>query len=161
VSSSPPAAETRTVYKRGAEPPFLAALIRDFHRALQVAFDDALRPRGLTLRQVGVLATLQGTPRLSNAELARGSFMAPQSMGDLLGSLEAAGLISRHPHPAGGRMLAAELTPAGVAALHDCRAVIADTEGRLLADLPATERRLLRDLLERCLASLRRTARVP
>ena len=137
----------------------LGQLVRDVHRALQAAFNEALRPHGYSLRQAAVLAALMQSPGQSNAELARGFFMTPQSMVDLLKAMEDAGLIIRRPPPAGGRVLPAELTPAGVHALRTCRSVIADTEARLLADLAPQERRQLRDLLERCLTSLRRAGR--
>jgi len=55
--------------------------------------------------------TLTRTPGLLNAELARQSFMTPQSMIEALSLLEAAGLIARRPTPSGGRVLQAVLTP--------------------------------------------------
>ncbi|MBI3972476.1 MAG: MarR family transcriptional regulator [Chloroflexi bacterium] len=146
----------------GAErPPPLGSLIRDTHRALWAALDEALRPYRLTLPQVGVLVALKRSPGLSNAELARGSFITPQSMAELLSGMEAAGLVTRRPHPAGGRVLPAELTPAGAATLQACRSAMMDVEARLLADLAPHEQRQLRDLLERCVASLRRAATQP
>jgi DNA-binding MarR family transcriptional regulator len=130
-------------------------LIRDVHWALRAALDEALAPHGLTLRQVGVLMALKRSPGLSNAELARGAFMTPQSMVELLSSMEGAGLVVRRPHPGGGRVLQAELTPAGTAALAACRSTMRETEDRLLADLSVGEQRELRALLARWLQSLR------
>jgi DNA-binding MarR family transcriptional regulator len=159
MSSTPRTAKQEAGGEPGAdEPVLLGQLLRDTHQALRAAFDEALRPYGLTLRQMGVLAALRRSPGLSNAELARRFYMTPQSMVELLRGLEAAGLVARRPHPAGGRVLQANLTPAGAAALHACRSVMADTEARLLGDLDPHERRQLRDLLERWLASLRRAA---
>src|SRR5436305_7808749 len=117
------------------EPVPLGQLLRDALQAQRAAFDQVLQPHGLTLRQVGVLAALKRSPGLSNAELARRFFMTPQSMVELLRGLEAAGLVTRRPHPAGGRVLQAELTPAGTAALQAGRSVMDDTEARLLGDL--------------------------
>ena len=134
----------------------LAALVRDVHLALRAAFDEALRPRGSTLRQVGVLAALKQSPGQSNAELARRFQMTPQSMIELLASLESAGLMVREPHPAGGRTLQARLTPAGSAHLRSCRAAMSETEATLLAGLTAADQGQLRQLLERWLSALDR-----
>jgi DNA-binding MarR family transcriptional regulator len=122
---------------------------------MQAAVDAALQPRGFSLRHVAVLEALRASPGLSNADLARAQFMTPQSMFDLLSSMEAAGLVSRRPHPAGGRILQASLTPLGTAALRACRGVIADTEARLLAELSPDQRRTLQDLLRRSVESIR------
>ena len=122
--------------------------------AFRAAVDEALRPQELNLRQVGVLASLKRSPGQSNADLARGASTTPQSMVEVLRGLEGAGLVERRPDPAGGRALQAELTPFGAAALGAGRAIIAQTESRLLADLTSAERSELRRLLERALVSV-------
>ena len=143
----------------GPEQPSLAQLLRDVHLALRSAFDEALLPHGVTLRQVGVLGALHRSPGLSNADLARRFFMTPQSMVELLSGMESAGLVTRRPHPAGGRVLQAELTPAGTAKLLASHSVMADAEARLLAGFRPPERRQLRELLQRVLESLRPPSR--
>jgi DNA-binding MarR family transcriptional regulator len=75
--------------------------------------DRALEPIGVTVTQLGVLGRLQASPGLSNAELARQSFVTPQTMSVILVRLEADGLAVRRPHPEHGRILLAELTPDG------------------------------------------------
>jgi DNA-binding MarR family transcriptional regulator len=147
--------EERHVRGEDVERLLLGQLLREVHQALRVAFDEALQPRGLSLRQVGVLATLRRSPGLSNADLARRFFMTPQSTVELLSGLETAGLVVRRPHPAGGRALPAELTPAGTAKLVACLSVIASAEERLLSGISLRERHQLHDLLERVLAALR------
>jgi DNA-binding MarR family transcriptional regulator len=143
---------------REPQPP-LGQLIRDVHLALRAAFDEALRPHGVTLRQLGVLAALMRSPGLSNADLARRFHMTPQSMVDLLRGLETTGLVVRRPHPAGGRVLQTELTSAGTAKLLACQAVMHDAEARLLAGVGQRDRLQLRNLLERVLATLRPSPR--
>src|SRR5438094_9271381 len=122
------------------QPTLVAQLVREAERALHAAIDLALKPRGFSLRHVAVLEALRRTPGLSNADLARAQFMTPQSMFDLLSRMQADGMLRRRPHPAGGRVLQAELTPLGVAALRACRLVMAETEARLLAELPDEQR---------------------
>jgi DNA-binding MarR family transcriptional regulator len=140
-----------------AEPALVAQLLREAERAVHAAIDLALKPRGFSLRHVAVLEAVRTTPGLSNADLARAHFMTPQSMFDLLTSMESSGLVRRHPHPGGGRILQTELTPLGVAALRACRLVQAETEARLLHALAPDERRQLRLLLRRSVESIRST----
>lgn len=133
----------------------LGYLIKQAQQALRAAVEAALRPHDLALAQVAVLVQLRQSPGLSNAELARASYMAPQSMVELVTGLEQAGLVVRHLHPAGGRVLQAELTPAGADRQQACHAAMIEVETRLLADLSLDERQQFRSLLKRCLASIR------
>jgi DNA-binding MarR family transcriptional regulator len=102
-----------------------------------------------------VLSELSLVSRRSNAELARASFVAPQSMVTLLKSLEARGLIARQPSPEGGRARPAELTSEGAKQLMVFRLAMREVEQRLLRGLAPSDQLRLRDLLERCLESLR------
>jgi DNA-binding MarR family transcriptional regulator len=122
---------------------------------VRVALDEALEPTGLTTSQVAVLSTLWSEPQLSNADLARVSFVTPQSMVPLLSSLEARKLIVRRPHASGGRALPAELTAQGKQQLKLGWAAVKKVEDRMLADMAAEDQLRLRELLEHCLASLR------
>jgi DNA-binding MarR family transcriptional regulator len=130
-------------------------LIRHVQAALRAAIEEALAPTGLTSAQVAVLSALRSEPHLSNAELARASFVTPQSMVPLLGALEEKGLIVRRPHPSGGRAMPAELTSQGVNALQIGWTAVKTVEDRLLSGLTSADQHGLRDMLERCLTSLR------
>src|SRR3954471_3186270 len=63
--------------------------------ALRGAMDRALREHGLTVPQYSCLELLDHQPGLSNAELARGTFVTRQSMNVVLRNLQDAGLITR------------------------------------------------------------------
>ena len=135
----------------------LGYLLGRTHYLLRAAIDDALRPFGLTVQQVSVLVALRFSPGLSGADLARRSAVAPQSMVDAIAQLEARGLIERTPDRSRGRTLQAVLTPRGEELLRACRPAMAAVEERALAALAPDERRQLRDLLARSLASLQQT----
>jgi DNA-binding MarR family transcriptional regulator len=135
--------------------PPLGLLLKQVQQALRSDVEQALAGSGLTLPQVAVLSALRLRPGQSSAELARASFMRPQSMAEVLDGLVAAGLVTRRPHPAGGRVLQVALTPAGARSLEAAHAAMAPVEARMLGDLGQSEREQLRGLLERCLASLR------
>ena len=130
-------------------------LLKQLQGALRAATDEALAPLDLTASQAAVLSALAYGSQLSNAELARDSFVTPQSMGEILQSLEARGLIVRRPHPSGGRAMPAELTSQGAKQLLAVHLAMREIEERVLRDLEGEDRTRLRQLLERCLASLR------
>lgn len=130
-------------------------LLKQLHNALRSATDEVLEPLGFTASQAALLSALAYDSGLSNAELARVSFVTPQSMVELLRSLEERELIARRPDPSGGRAMPAELTPRGAQQLLAVHFALRQVEARLLRDFSAEERAAFRVLLERCLASLR------
>ncbi|SPE37769.1 Transcriptional regulator [Candidatus Sulfopaludibacter sp. SbA6] len=132
----------------------MAWLFRQVQSALRRATEEALAPLDLTPSQAELLSALANGSRLSNAGLARAAFVTPQSMVELLRSLETRGLIVRRPDPSGGRAMPAELTPQGARQLLAVHLAMRAVEDRLLRDLEPDERARLRQLLERCLASL-------
>jgi DNA-binding MarR family transcriptional regulator len=135
----------------------LGLLLKQVQQALRSEVERVLVGSGLTLPQMAVLSALRFRPGQSSAELARTSFMRPQSMAEVLDGLVAAGLVKRRPHPAGGRALQVEVTAAGERSLEAADAAMGPVEARMLSDLSQSEREQLRGLLERCLASLRGT----
>ncbi len=132
----------------------LTVLIKTVHQALRAEFDTTLRNVGLTLPQLAVLVTLSKAPGASNAELARGAFVSPQSMGELLAPLKKLGFIEQAPHPKNARILQARLTPTGSKALKKGGAEIARVEGLLAAAFTSAEHQKLKAGLERCAAVL-------
>jgi DNA-binding MarR family transcriptional regulator len=81
--------------------------------ALRGAMDRALREYGLTVPQYACLELLDQQPGLSNAELARGTFVTRQSMNVVLRGLQEGGLIRRPATTDHGRALPAHLTEEG------------------------------------------------
>lgn len=116
--------------------------------------DAALRKHGLTVPQYAALSILADHPGASNADLARRSFVTPQTMTDILGALHRAGFVRRTPHPAHGRILQYSLTDAGELARQRADAAVMEIELRMLAPLSASDRAALLDLLNRCIAAL-------
>ena len=130
-------------------------LLKQLHNALRSAVEQALAPTGLSFPEASVLVELSVVPRRSNAELARASFVAPQSMVTLLQNLESRGLIARRPSPKGGRAMLAELTPQGTKHLMVFYLAMRQVEHRLLGSLAREDQVRLKKLLERCLESMR------
>ncbi|MFJ6671494.1 MarR family winged helix-turn-helix transcriptional regulator [Actinosynnema sp. NPDC091369] len=105
--------------------------------ALRSAMDRALREHGLTVPQYSCLELLDERPGLSNADLARGTFVTRQSANVVLRGLKDAGLISRPDDVDHGRALPVHLTAAGRERLHAVRAAVYAIERRMIEAIPA------------------------
>jgi DNA-binding MarR family transcriptional regulator len=106
----------------------LGYALKRAQQALRGHLDTGLRRIGLTTPQYSVLAGLEFSAGLSNAELARRAFVTPQTMQAIIVTLERACLIERMAHPVNGRILTTELTPAGRSALHAAHEIVARAE---------------------------------
>ena len=112
----------------------------------------------MTLPQASVLSLLEREGSATPGVLASRERISPQSMGAILISLEALGLVSRTPDPTDGRCLVISLTEAGLQAVHGARRHREERLARALADnFTAEERQMLiaaLPLLERLARSL-------
>ena len=123
---------------------------------LRLQMDAALREVGVTTPQYAALSVLAEEPGISNAGLARRSFVTPQTMNQILLKLEAAGLAERRPHPEHGRVLQAYPTEEGEKLRRECAKRVDAVEERMVSGLSEDERLTLLDLLRGCSAALRR-----
>lgn len=106
-----------------------------------------LRPLGLTLPQYVCMQMLRHNPGMSNAELARESFVTRQAMNTVLHDLEKAGLVARPSTAVSGRTLPARLTERGEALLEAALLEVWAAEDEILRALNEEERRELKRLL--------------
>ena len=109
---------------------------------------------GLTPAGYAALAVLDEMPGVSSAELARRSFVTPQTMGGIVAGLESAGLLERHARPGHGRILDAALTEAGRSVVAEAHRRVRAIEAQMLRDLGRAEARSLLELLRRSAAAL-------
>ncbi len=75
----------------------------------------------MTLPQASVLSVLEREGPATPGVLATKERISPQSMGAILISLEALGLVSRTPDPTDGRRLVISLTETGLQVIHGAR----------------------------------------
>lgn len=129
-------------------------LLKRVQGALRSEMDDVLEQKGLTTPQYAVLTALEAEPGISNAELARRSFVTPQTMIRIVENLEKSRFIERTPHPVHGKILTATLTREGARRVAACHAAVNAVEERMLGRLKDRERATLRKLLESCAAAL-------
>jgi DNA-binding MarR family transcriptional regulator len=129
-------------------------VLKEAQTALRNALDAVLRPLQLTVSQYSCLELLGQRPGLSNAELARGTFVTRQSMNVVLQGLESRGLVTRPATAPKGRELPAELTDEGRAQLHAASTAVRGIERRMLTGLTEAQRRDLLDTLATCVRNL-------
>lgn len=134
--------------------PRVSYLIGRLHRVLRNALDDGIRAHGLTVAQYTALSILGDRPGLSNAQLARRSFMSAQSANQVLHALEELALVRRKLDPDHGRIGRAELTARGKTVLAACERVVDETERAMLQPLQRARQKRLMDDLRSCLRTL-------
>jgi DNA-binding MarR family transcriptional regulator len=109
--------------------------VKRLELAVRSHIDDMLKPAGITALQYTALTVLERHDGRPAAQLARDSFVTPQSMADMVRTLEARGLIHRERNPRNGRELLIHLTEDGRQFLAKYAAPAADLEERMLRNL--------------------------
>ena len=129
-------------------------LIKRLELAVRARLDATLSELSLTTPQYTALSVLRANPGLSSADLARLSFVTPQSMNEMVNALERRGLIKRSPDPVHGRVLRIGLTPAGARLLRSCDETVDAIESQMFHGLPAGRRTEFRAALHTCIEAL-------
>jgi DNA-binding MarR family transcriptional regulator len=134
--------------------PTLLYLVGRIDRVVRRAIDDVVRHRGLSVNQYTTLSVLARRGGLSNAQLARRALVSPQSMNEVLLTLEQRGLVRRKAHPEHGRILQARLTAKGRRLLAACDEEVHEVEALMVSDLSRRDRDALRRGLLHSIRSL-------
>jgi DNA-binding MarR family transcriptional regulator len=129
--------------KRGPEG-HLGYLLRQASVALRAAMDRALADHGLTTPQFAVLTMIAAYPGASGADLARLTFLTPQTINVIVRNLERDGAIAKTAHATHGRILLLQATPRGEALLRRCRARVGALEVAMARSLGRDEERAIR-----------------
>ncbi|MEU7484252.1 MarR family transcriptional regulator [Streptomyces sp. NPDC042319] len=111
-------------------------LLKRAQSALRGAMDKVLREHGLTVPQYATLELLALHPGMSNAELARATFVTRQSGNVVLRGLQDAGLIARPDTADHGRARPARLTEAGRTRLAAVQTAVYAVEQRMVDAIP-------------------------
>lgn len=110
--------------------------LKGAHAALRGAMDQALREYDLTVPQYACLEVLAARPGMSNAELARATFVTRQSMNVVLRGLQDEGLLTRPTAVDHGRARPATLTDEGRRRLDAAQAAVYAIEARMIHTIP-------------------------
>jgi DNA-binding MarR family transcriptional regulator len=132
----------------GTSGPRTSYLVARLDRLIRSRLAEALKPFDVSVTQYTVLSVLQHRPGLSNAQLARRSYITAQAMHQMVNGLEERGLITREVSPDHGRVQMTELTPAGRELLRRCDRAVNEVEERIFGSLGDGEENRLRDLLQ-------------
>ncbi|HEX3788475.1 MAG TPA: MarR family transcriptional regulator [Pseudonocardiaceae bacterium] len=128
--------------------------VKQLELAIRARLDELLRPAGITPLQYTVLTVLRRRASLSSAQLARNSFVTPQTMADMVTALEKRRLVERHADPADARRLRLSLTDMGYELLADYEGPVAELEESMLRALSPQGRAELGEVLDQCRAAL-------
>ena len=128
--------------------------LKKTQHALRMQMDDVLKTLDLTTPQYSVLAQLEVEGGLSNAELARRSFITAQTMHGIVSNLEIRGLIKRKGASQHGRILCTELTDRGYEVVILAHKMIQAVEKRMLYTVSDDQKLLLEKLLMECFDNL-------
>jgi DNA-binding MarR family transcriptional regulator len=151
-----PAPVDATVLRDLVEPR-VSYVIARLERAVRQGINERVRPYVLTTLQYTTLSVLGrglGRDGLSNAQLARRSFMTPQAMGEVIEALETAGFVKRNRHPNHRRVFPATMTAKGRRVLSACDDAVCEMEEEMMRDLSPSERAALLEALKSCVRSL-------
>jgi DNA-binding MarR family transcriptional regulator len=129
--------------KRGPEG-HLGYLVRQANVAVRAAMEKALAGVDVTPPQFAVLTMIAAYPGASGADLARLTFLTPQTINVIVRNLEKAGAIAKSAHAVHGRILQLAPTPRGLALLKRCRARVDVLEARLARLAGRKEERAVR-----------------
>src|SRR5262245_52695634 len=139
--------------KRGPEG-HLGYLVRQASAAVRLAMDRALADLEVTPPQFAVLTMIASYPGISGADLARLTFLTPQTINVIVGNLEKAGAIARTAHAEHGRILQLTVTPRGRTLLKRCRDRVMELEKGLQRPLSGDEQKVVRRWLAEIATSL-------
>lgn len=129
--------------KRGPEG-YLGYLVRQANVAVRAAMEKALADLDVTPPQFAVLTMIVAYPGLSGADLARLTFLTPQTINVIVRNLVRAGLVEKTAHAVHGRILRLAATPRGEALLRRCRSRVQDVEARIAGLLGREEEKVVR-----------------
>ncbi|WP_158213225.1 MarR family winged helix-turn-helix transcriptional regulator [Pigmentiphaga sp. NML080357] len=141
-----------------AEPfngPSTTYLVSQVHHPLRNFSDAILKPYGVTGIQFTVLSVVAHREGLSSADLSRRFYVTPQSMGQLLATLEERGLLERKEDSNNRRILRITLTSAGREVVEAGTRDMAKLEEDAFSSLSPKEIKTLRSLLRTVVDDLR------
>lgn len=128
--------------------------IKCVQQALNTSMDFALKSHHLTMAQYVVLFNLLQHPGASSAELARLSFVTPQTMMRLVKSLERSGFLTRTESSQTPRILKARLTPKGATVFRTASHEVDRVLSRMMNGIQDRELEQFGLLLQRMLRQL-------
>jgi DNA-binding MarR family transcriptional regulator len=135
-------------------PPRVSYLVARLDRLLRLWLADVLAPFAVSLPEYTAMSILGRRAGLTNAQLARRTYVSPQAMQQITEGLIARGLIQRAPDQSRGRVLPASLTAAGRDLLGRCDEAVDGLEERMMGSLRPGARQTFFESLLDCIEGL-------
>ncbi|MFD0985875.1 MarR family winged helix-turn-helix transcriptional regulator [Methyloligella solikamskensis] len=129
--------------KRG-EDGYIGYLLRQAANAYETHLSRILRDLAVTPPQFSVMTMIAAYPGVSNADIARLTFLTPQTVSVIIGNLMKAGVVARRPHAIHGRIQQLELTESGKKLLDAAKARVKAVDAELIQDLSSADEKVLR-----------------
>ncbi|UXI66897.1 MarR family winged helix-turn-helix transcriptional regulator [Tahibacter amnicola] len=136
----------------------LGMMVKQMNHLMRVTMENRLKAEGIAMSfpHGATLCLLLSFPGLSGADLARATMVTPQTINQILASLERDGMIERHKDAVHGRILRSYLTPLGVSQFVRASEVADQVLAEIQDGLSERELAQLQNLLGRCLGNLQR-----
>ena len=125
-------------------------LIKRAQQALRARMDEALSEHNLTTSQFAVLSHLREIPSLTNAELARRSFVTAPTMLRIVRDLESIGFVEKSDNEVHGKAIDITITAKGAKALSRGDSLVQSVQEKMLDGLSKGEIGQLAKLLASC-----------
>lgn len=139
---------------RGSHRPSLLYVVKQLELAVRSHLDAIVAAAGITALQYTALTVLDHHDGLSLAQLARNSFVTPQSVADLVANLERNGLVRRDRNPRNRRELIVSLTPRGRTLLAAHAHAVQALEETMTSGLSPQQINAFRSSLDSCRIAL-------
>lgn len=132
----------------------LLYLVKQVELAVRNHLDKAVSGAKLTALQYTALTVLERHPGLTSSQLARNSFVRPQTMAEMVTALESDGFIERKRDARSQRQLLITLTPHGREVLESLRQPVAELEAHMTRGLDELHVAGLKSALHSCRRAL-------
>jgi DNA-binding MarR family transcriptional regulator len=129
-------------------------VIKQLELAVRSHLDDIVKAAGITALQYTALTVLDHHDGLSLAQLARDSFVTPQSVADMVANLERNDLVRRDRNPQNRRELIVSLTPQGRKLLSTYAHAVKALESKMTSALTPEQISVFRSQLNSCRVAL-------
>lgn len=128
-----------------------SAMIKQIHDALEKDANNAMRPQGLTMAQLGVLLVLYDFPEgeLPLKELEQTLHVAQSTAAGIVARLEQKNFVEGYTSAEDRRVKMVRITAEGVACCQESQKSMENTEARLLSKLTEEERELFHSMLQK------------
>ncbi|MEP6906931.1 MAG: MarR family transcriptional regulator [Pseudoxanthomonas sp.] len=130
-------------------------IARVFHALRATRIEPILKPFGITPLQYTIMTVIATHEGLSSADLSRRFYVTPQTMGQVLASLEEGGLLKRREDPGNRRVLRVAMTAEGRKLVQRCDKQMEKIELEVFGNLDDSDVEAFRSKLYKVAAVLR------